>query len=206
MNYKQVDRILSFICKTRGVTYGGCVTASKICNVNLDNTTEKYYCVDVIPKDMSAIGHFVVIRISPRNLVYFDSFGHELQFYNKKFIRFFKKVEKRNKKIVNLSLPLQSYDSLVCGLYTIMAIDVLIKIGIAKFKRYVWRKYGGPHTHLNDEKIMRTFYNLPYVKQPRCIPTFCSNNSRKCIDTCRIVKGREGVGGGGWKGGGEVRG
>ena len=185
MNYRQVDQIMSFICKKRCVRYGGCVTASKICSVNLNTKTEKYYIVDVIPKHTADIGHFTLVRISPENIVYFDSYGNKLEFYNKKFKSFFKNAVKKNRTIVNLSVPLQSLDSLVCGLYSVMAADVLIKYGINNFKSYVKRVYGGDNTRLNDRRIMKVFYSLPQINTPPCKLTFC--NDDRCERVCANI-------------------
>ena len=166
------------------------MTASKICSLKLNTKTEIYYIVDVIPKHTADIGHFTLVRISPENIVYFDSYGNKLEFYNNKFKSFFKNAVKKNKTIVNLSIPLQSLDSLVCGLYSVMAADVLIKYGINKFKSYVKRVYGGDNTRLNDRRIMKVFYSLPQIKPPPCKLTFCNNN--RCDRVCEnIIRGRD---------------
>ena len=185
MNYRQVDYIMSFICKKRRVRYGGCVTANKICSLKLNTKTDIYYIVDVIPKHTAEIGHFTLLRTSPENIVYFDSYGNKLEFYNKKFKSFFKNAVKKNRTIVNLSVPLQSLDSLVCGLYSVMAADVLIKYGINNFKSYVKRVYGGGNTRLNDRRIMKVFYSLPQINTPPCKLTFCNNE--RCERVCANI-------------------
>ena len=158
------------------------------CRENFNVKKDVYYCVNTHDSTDNDIGHWILVKLGPRSVVVFDSYGQPLTLYNDMFEIFFKKIKRLKKIVYNVSMALQAYDSLICGLYVVLAAKILATKGVKKFKTFVRKILRGKNRQKNDRAVIKHFYkDKNDTHAPSCLNTFCDVRNDECESLCEYA-------------------
>ena len=192
MNCAQVNRMFLALARKYKFTFGGCVSVDTFCKINLNVKKTVIYCVNTHESSNSSMGHWILFQLQRKSVAVFDSYNLPLELYNSNFAEFLNKCRKMNKRIFITSMELQAETSLVCGLYVVLAAEVLVKYGIRKFKKVFFKIFNPKNTRKkNDQIVLTHFYqHKSGYSTPDCVNTFCRKGDKYCVSECKRVVGK----------------
>ena len=158
------------------VYYLGCYNAEEIMQIDISKQKPVkpiVFIANILPSDSKiSMGHWVCmyLDINTRHLFFFDSFALSPDFYSPYFINFI--VKHKVREVYTSLYRIQSDFSLTCGLYCIMFVHKVSRLGLNSTLLYLNNVFSKVTLKLNDRLVLSYARHYLPMKQP-CVRTFC---------------------------------
>ena len=191
MDCIQVSKMFKSLANKLKFNFGGCISIDSFCRIDINVKKTVVYCVNTLPSYSTVdIGHWVAFTVKKNSVIFFDSYALPLKIYHKLFTDFLEKCRRNKKRVYNISIHVQDENSLICGLYALLAIKVLLTYGIKKFKIIFFKMFPRSSSKkTNDNVVLSYFYQHKdeYHTPSNCIDTFCEKDDEACKNRCDAV-------------------
>lgn len=175
MNGEEVNKVGEDIeRRIKGVNYLGCYLADECYRIEARGGSKFSFAIINIlssKSPRSAMGHYILVGFIRNSLLYFDSYGLNINYYSFYLSNYIRHYKNKGYRIIRVGRRLQGMGSLVCGLYSLYIAYILARYGVVGIDSHIRRKFTTNFAR-NDRIIVRLCYRI-FKNLPECIKTFC---------------------------------